>query len=279
MKKLFLIMLVLLSVVAQAQITIVNPGEGNTEQPVCDKMKYVVNYDMTYMNDTTKNEPQTEMMQLEIGERCTKFYSHEKMQKDSVIRERVKQGNYDFKGLSGGKIGWELYKGHPKDGHTAWLQTVGLNKFMVVEPVAMPDWKLVSDSVATILGYKCQQATANYKGRRWTVWYAEDIPIAEGPWLLAGLPGLVLRACDAQGHYVFEAKGMRQAKEGLTITYSGSKHEEISRKEFNQEMKRYRDDVIGYIKNDPRITGFKINDKTGEAVQKLKRPYNPIERE
>ncbi len=278
MKKILPVVLVLLSVVAQAQVNLFVFNDGDSGKVKCDTLQYVVSYDMTYVDDSTKYDPKTELMQLEIGKRCTKFYSYERMQMDSVMEARVRQGNYDFNDLAGGNIEWELYKGHPKEGHTTWLQSVGSNRFMVVEPITMPEWQLDGDSTMDILGYKCHQATANFKGRRWTVWYAEDIPLGEGPWLLAGLPGLVLRAYDLQQHYVFEAKGMRQVKDESFMTYSGNRYEEISRREFNREIRRYKENVIAYLKDNPQMK-VTITGADGVPLSSLKEPYNPIERE
>ena len=42
----------------------------------------------------------------------------------------------------------------------------------------------------------------------WTAFYATDIPIAEGPWKLCGLPGLILRAYDSNGAFLFHCIGI-----------------------------------------------------------------------
>uniref|UniRef100_UPI00272D92BC GLPGLI family protein n=1 Tax=uncultured Duncaniella sp. TaxID=2768039 RepID=UPI00272D92BC len=59
------------------------------------------------------------------------------------------------------------------------------------------------DSVRTILGYECQQAVTDYHGRRWTAWFAPDVPVSSGPWQLMGLPGLIMEAESDGGEYAF----------------------------------------------------------------------------
>jgi len=45
-------------------------------------------------------------------------------------------------------------------------------------------------------GIPCLKAVTRFKGRGYTAWYAPTITIAEGPWKLGGLPGLILEAYD-----------------------------------------------------------------------------------
>lgn len=34
------------------------------------------------------------------------------------------------------------------------------------------------------MGYQCHAATCSYGGRNWKVYYASDIPLPYGPWML-----------------------------------------------------------------------------------------------
>ena len=54
-------------------------------------------------------------------------------------------------------------------------------------------WTLTDDTL-TVSSYRCQQATATFRGVAWTVWYTEEIPSSAGPWRLRGLPGLIVKA-------------------------------------------------------------------------------------
>ena len=278
MRKTFLATLLLAVLTLQAQITVMVNGPTKNVEKDIDRQRYVIGYNMTFVADSLKPEPQNEQMQLEIGDRCTKFYSNERMQKDSIMRARIQQGNYDFTDLKGGNIRWTFFKGYPAEGKSAWLESVGTNDFIAIDPVTTPEWHLVGDSVTRILDYECRQATARFKGRTWTVWYTEDIPIAEGPWLLGGLPGLVMRARDARGHYAFEINGLKQVKDGRPVTFTEAKREEISFDTFRKEMRRFCDDAIAYMKNDPRVT-VTVTDKDGNPMEKMTAPYNPLDLE
>ncbi len=66
------------------------------------------------------------------------------------------------------------------------------------EPFGEIAWELTgeTDSVA---GYQASAAIGEYGGRKWKVWFTEEIPVTFDPWKLAGLPGLVLQADDSEG--------------------------------------------------------------------------------
>lgn len=63
----------------------------------------------------------------------------------------------------------------------------------------------ISDSTKNIGNYPVQKATAQFRGRNYTVWFTPDIPLPYGPWKLQGLPGLILEAYDKSGHVNFSA--------------------------------------------------------------------------
>lgn len=67
--------------------------------------------------------------------------------------------------------------------------------FFGTDRLEMPTWK-TEDDTKEVNGRICKKATALFLGRSWTAWYCEDIPIPFGPWLLWGLPGLIMEAQD-----------------------------------------------------------------------------------
>ncbi len=79
------------------------------------------------------------------------------------------------------------------------------------EPFDQMKWDIIEDSTKTVLGYECVKAVADYHGRDWTVWFAPEIPINDGPWKFAGLPGLILLATDSTGLHSFVANGLESS--------------------------------------------------------------------
>lgn len=60
-------------------------------------------------------------------------------------------------------------------------------------PVDVIVWE-PGDSMTTIFGYECQNATGEYHGRVWEAWFASDPSLADSPWQLCRHPGLILKA-------------------------------------------------------------------------------------
>ncbi len=59
-----------------------------------------------------------------------------------------------------------------------------------------------------LLNYRVEKASTFYKGRKWTAWYSNEIPINNGPYLFQGLPGLILELYDDRGHFHFITKAI-----------------------------------------------------------------------
>jgi GLPGLI family protein len=56
--------------------------------------------------------------------------------------------------------------------------------------------------------FDCQKATTKFRGRIYTAWFTQSIPIGEGPWKLYGLPGLILEAYDEAKEVQFSFKSI-----------------------------------------------------------------------
>lgn len=80
----------------------------------------------------------------------------------------------------------------------------------VSEIIPSQDWTITEDTL-NVLGYLCQKATTSFRGRDYVAWFTLDIPVGEGPWKLYGLPGMILKAEDADGIFHFQAIGITQS--------------------------------------------------------------------
>ncbi len=106
-----------------------------------------------------------------------------------------------------------------------WMQENGYYD----EPLDEISWT-VGDSITTILGYECIQAFTDYHGRRWTAWFAPEIPLGDGPWKLAGLPGLVMRA-ESGPEIRFEAVGIEKYEGTMPFVYQTDTYDKVKRLE------------------------------------------------
>jgi GLPGLI family protein len=107
------------------------------------------------------------------------------------------------------------------------------SKYLVEEDIPVMDWEIVEDSVQTILGYECHKATTAFRGRVWTVWYAEDIPVSLGPWKLNGLPGMILQA-ECNNYIIITASSITTSHLTPVTFYNflGHKFEPVEREKY-----------------------------------------------
>ena len=175
------------------------------------------------------------------------------------MNEKAKTGNFDFSDLpKGGSFPFSYYKNYPSTGKSIQLESVGTTDYKCTENVETPDWQLIPDSTTTIIGYHCQLAKTNFKGRTWYAWFAEDIPLPEGPWKLIGLPGLTLKAYDENKEYSFTAIGMSTLTAPTPITFPKAKREEISQKDLREFKEKF---TPGMVLETLNIKNIKIQDE------------------
>lgn len=269
-------------------------AKDDVEMVVIDTVKYTVTYSAKVMRaavalgQTTSNNPYgDDEMALEIGSRCSHFYSTVDVEMKRQLREMIEKGNINLMGMRRSAIQWHVYKNYP-EGKDLYVSPQGDEGYRVEEKTEVPEWTIVSDSTANILGYNCTMATADYKGRKWKAYYTEDIPIDNGPWKLCGLPGLIMKAYDSENHYIFEAIGMKQAEEVKPITYNPryDKYEKISMNDLTElKRKETTESILAAKGVDASKMIVKVydadgNEVTDETKKRLKKvsPYNPIER-
>ena len=249
-----------------------------------DNVKYRITYEGKWVNNPSiKPFIYTDSeMRLDIGEKGTAFYDRTKQVKDSLMQAKAKTGNFDFSDLpKGGRFPFTYYKNYPTTGKSLHLEAIGMENYQCTEDVETPDWQLIPDSTTEIIDYHCQLAKTNFKGRTWYVWYAEDIPMQEGPWKLCGLPGLILKAYDENREYVFSAIGMNTLNGSTPITLTKDKREEITQKKLREAKEKF---TPGMMLEGLDIKIAKVYDEKGnpmdiKKVMNKKNVFNPIELE
>lgn len=109
------------------------------------------------------------------------------------------------------------------------------------------EWKIVSDSTKSVLGYECVMAETDYHGRRWKAWFSPDIPLPYGPWKLQGLPGLILEA-EAQGGFCFKATGIEESDREITPMYSSARIPRVERIKVLSEDEYFKNNTSSVLK-------------------------------
>lgn len=256
MREIYLIFLIALLSNQFASAEIIKPtGEAILE----------VTYTKTMSRDTVGNNfVVSSPMTLRIGEKGAMFYPTMAMENDSLNyynRELAVQVVVDAL-MKGEAVTAVLGHEHEylfrniNENETMVYQAVGAEKQYYIEETEMPVWKIGTNH-KDILGYECVEASCNYRGRAWHVWFTPEIPVHEGPWKLFGLPGLILEARDKGEHYKFEATEIRQnglGQIGIFIYDRGSAEKRESRKDYLVWL--YRQRIKGnFLKSMSAVTG------------------------
>lgn len=127
------------------------------------------------------------------------------------------------------------------------------------EPFSEMIWE-IGDSTKNVLGYECIQATTDYHGRVWSVWFTPDIPIQDGPWKLRGLPGLILEATTGDGIGYF-ADGIEQTAKQIKNVYGAEKYEKQNRKDILRARRAMIDNPMGTLSSTGLLEGVRIESK------------------
>lgn len=149
-----------------------------------------------------------------------------------------------------------------------YYDKVGTEKYYYEEEIPKIEW-MVGDSTKTILGYECFNATSDFHGRKWTVWFTPEIPTVAGPWKLSGVPGMILEAIAEGGQYSFVADGIQQTDKLITPVYLTNEYEKTDRITFLKAQRSFNDNPIGSI--NARFAGQgisigRIKNENGEDV-------------
>lgn len=290
MKKSILILILIVAATAaitgrtvRRQLSIFQSSVPETETLAAETMEFV--YDYRFCVDTTgmlEDNYVSDNMLLQIeSDGMSKFSSYKNLTVDSILmrssQEQIVEAAMDGK-LSNGEF-MTIYKNYPA-GRLTHTEKICQDWFRYEEDMPQLDWEF-TDSTTTVLGYECQGARCKFRGREWTVFFTEEIPLMDGPWKLHGLPGLIMTATDKDGHYTFECIGIK-SKAHRPITLYKVPFNNTDRKGYYDTKHRYDINPYAYFET---TTGGKITvmDEAGnpqlDAYDPIELSYDYIERD
>ena len=215
-------------------------------------IRYVTLQDIHGMDD----------MRLEIGSNLSHYYSYSTLQYDSlrcspngpailrkirdeIYKEAKGRSKKDFYRIMDKKPGYKslchVYKSYTDN--KIVTQDHSMDYFQYEEALEPQEWIVYEDTM-TILGYSCQKAVCTWRGRNYTAWFSEEIPISEGPYKFHGLPGLIVKIWDDQNHHLWELTGIMSVQ-NHPIFWSkppvglGEEYQPTTRKKFMKEYYSY----------------------------------------
>lgn len=239
-----------------------------------ETMEFV--YDYSWCNDTTgslKENFTSDKMLLQISaDGLSKFSSFKNLTVDSLLMKSTQEQVADLAiegKLSNGEF-MTIYKNYP-DGKLTHTEKICTDWLRYEEDMPQLNWML-TDSVTNILGYECRGAVCHFRGREWTVFYCEEIPLMDGPWKLCGLPGLIMKASDENNHYTFECIGIK-SKADRPITIYKVPFNITTRAKYYDTKHRW--DVNPYAYYEASGQGhIDVTDESGNPVMDA---YDPID--
>ncbi len=252
-------------------------------QKVMIQPQFMVHYNFTFQGDTTdSNSKKTVHMVLMIEGQNSYFLDWNYIKQDS-INKSISDGTTSPDKLLGNlnklpkpDLNFVLKKKNSTS-QIAYYERIGGGAYFFEEDNDF-QWKITNDRIR-LGGYQVQKATCRFKGRNYTAWYSNDLPISDGPYKFKGLPGLILRISDDDDYFNFTVLSMGKAvKESYEL------------RQFRNARKIEKNDFIElkqlFIANPfafPVGENINIDQLNKERIlrnaeQNTKRPRNPMER-
>lgn len=249
-----------------------------------------VEYRITYQSIIVPRRDQTDkydlLWNLDIGHTTSVFYSTDmrcmNAEIDSIRRGRTDMAVVGLVMRAMSKYPYtnhlEVLRGVPEKKKCLIQNNIG-KTYRYEEEVPRITWQLAEDT-CEIASYPCKKAVAKVLGRTWEVWYTEEIPLDNGPWLLGGLPGLILQAEDTDHFFYFTCVNIKQVADDSRVVLSDIEYIPCQKKEYIKLRTERDEDPLASAKNQLGLSGITIiRDKSGKQVERLNSvPRNHLDR-
>lgn len=233
MKKL----LTILFIIALSGVTIDSfaTRDSGKKKPV-DSCKLAVTYRVKIAKDTLGKRFYFDNQVLEIGTKLSRYYSAFAEDMDSVLwkfsqtklsgkktNDKLAQHEDGIslrKNLADNEDGTyeDIFLNYPSQFSMTVINRFVNTDYAYSDRIESFNWK-IGEGVQTVIGYECQKATCNFRGRSWTAWFTVEIPISMGPYKFGGLPGMILKIEDSKKLFIYEAIGVEQPKNKSIYKY------------------------------------------------------------
>ena len=181
-------------------------GFGQVVDTAIMQVSYTVNY---RPDSTNKNLKRDDILVLEVGKKTSKCYSYYRFLRDSILT-----GQFSDQQIIGATKFSINLNDYSKNGTSAKyfrnsitnIVTVTdkllLNDYLYTDSTSDMKWDLTGDTL-TILDYHCNKASTKFRGRNYTAWFTNEIPVSYGPLKFGGLPGLIINLYEQKGNFEF----------------------------------------------------------------------------
>ena len=255
---------------------------------VCqDSIRIILEFKMVHVVDTTQaSNPRITQCMLLAGSKRSIFDDYYRSLKYLGIRglatDRIYDDPYDIQDAMNGITSDVIYTDFEKQelitGSYFWNTLYAKS-----DPFSNIAWTIQAQK-KQILDQECQLATAIFKGRHYSAWFAPGIPINAGPWKLNGLPGIILAANDDKNEISFTCTKLTVPEKNVPTIVLPKNATLISTEKFEKTKKAFiKDPKAGLALSDPRGTLMAITVAPGTTTSQIKPKRrslnNPIEKE
>lgn len=280
--KRFLILSIFVLYVQNLYTQVTSVAQMIDKYQILDSAIYKVTYELDFVKDPEKNEKETDIVVLEIGDHLSKSYSQTLYDADSVATAWIAMGRDVFPSIKKYVPPMEVYTNYPNQKQTITYRTfLSGAVYKYIEDVESFGWQLQTDT-KNIHGYLCQKASMSFRGRDYEAWFTPEIPLSKGPWKFGGLPGLILEIRDTENQYVYKCISFNKLAVKRPIKMWKWDYEQTKRKDLQKFVKFMHLNTYEYFKTIGQEVHYKDvpDDKQDEEARKrLIYPYNPIERD
>ena len=201
-------------------------------QELLDSSYIKCHYDFSYLLRSSEKEVREDLFILQIGKKVSKCYSYYTYQCDSIMNlpngkelwsQMFTKAMAEAKGGPAENFPYRrskefIYKNYAKNRMTV-VNSVLTDDYLYKDSLHAQKWQVHSDTTK-ILGYLCQKASCSFRGREYTAWFTNSIPVSEGPWKFMGLSGLIVKVYDNEQIFTFTLRGIEQIKEPIYFSES-----------------------------------------------------------
>jgi len=250
-----------------------------------EKFRYKVTYKLTFQPDSTNiASKKSENMLLYLGDNISHFASEGSIVKDSLMANRD-PNNKSMAALAKirsqippTEFNYHIYKKLAQN-QLLFTEKIVKTEYLYKEGFDQFNWE-ISAETKELQGYRLQKATCNFSGRKYTAWFAPEIPIPDGPYKFNGLPGLIMEIEDKKGHYSFKLVEFKALKSPVISGFNSEEYLEVSKEELEKVKENYNRDPISALEEVGITIGFEPGQREKmhqEHLKKLKKENNPIE--
>ena len=205
-------------------------------------------YQASSTPDSAKlGERKTELVYLDTDGQKSKFYSENRMKRDSLMDRMRQTRTFDPSQMENfrSSIEYTIEKDLQKQSIT-YKERIARDQYAYTETPNF-SWKILPETVK-IGEYQTQKAETIYGGRTWYAWFTQDVPLQDGPYKFGGLPGLIVKVQDSKDQYSFDLMQTKKI-EKINEPQTRGQSITITKDKFVDTQKKFKKDPTSFMNN------------------------------